>query len=267
MQSLSEYKKIVVKVGTSTLTYENGKMNLKRIEQLVRVLSDLKNSGRDVVLVSSGAISVGVSKMGLAERPGDIPGKQAAAAVGQCALMHLYDNLFLEHGHHVGQVLLTRDAVEHGRKDFIVNTFNRLLSMGAIPVVNENDTLAIEEIEFGDNDSLSAVVAALIGADILIILSDIDGLYDSDPKVNPNAKLIKKVTSADTEICAAAGPSRSTHGTGGMVTKLSAARMMMEKGITTAIVNGENSSNISDILEGKSCGTLFLPNNIKEVII
>jgi len=255
---LSDAKRIVIKVGTTTLTYENGKLNIGLIEKLVRVLSDIKNSGKDVILVSSGAIAVGVSKLRLTERPKDLPGKQAAAAVGQCALMHLYDTLFSEYGYHVSQVLLTRDSVEQKRKDYIVNTFEKLLSLGSIPIVNENDTVSVEEIEFGDNDALSAIVAEITQADLLIILSDIDGLYDKDPKTNAGAQLIHEVNEIDGSMWQGAGPSRSTHGTGGMTTKLAAAKAMLENGKIAAIINGNNPKNILAVLNNKPCGTVFI---------
>ena len=258
MSALTEANKIVVKVGTSTLTYENGRLNLQRIGRLVRVLSDLKNSGKEIVLVSSGAIMAGVSALGLSEKPQDTPGKQAAAAVGQCALMHLYDNLFGEYGHSVGQVLLTGNAAAEGAQDNILNTFNRLFDYKAVPIVNENDTVAVQEIEFGDNDALSAFVSVTIGADLLIILSDIDGLYDKNPKTNPDAALIPRVTSIEADMLEAAGPPGSGRGTGGMVTKLAAACTAMEHNIPMVILNGSEPENIYGVFKDEVQGTLFM---------
>ena len=226
MPILKQAKRIVVKVGTSTLTYETGKTNIRRMAKLVSVLSDLLNSGMEVVLVTSGAIGVGVGKLGLRERPDDTPGPQAAATVGQCELMFMYDKLFGEYGHTVGQLLITRGDIENDcRKTNLVNTFEKLFAYGAIPIVNENDSVAVEEIVFGDNDSLSAIVARLVHADALIILSDIDGLYDSDPHKDADARLIPVVDEIDGRIRALAGGSGTQRGTGGMVTKLHAAEL------------------------------------------
>lgn len=257
-------KRIVIKVGTSTLTYENGKVNLRRIEQLCKVLSDLQNQGRDVILVSSGAIGVGVGKMGLSKKPDSTKEKQALAAIGQCELMFMYDKLFGEYNHMVAQVLLTRDAVdtEHGKEN-VLNTFNTLLNMGIIPIVNENDTVAIDELEghnFGDNDMLSAIVAKLVSADGLIILTDIDGLYDSDPRKNPDAKRIERVEKITDEIERMAGGSGSNRGTGGMTTKIMAAKYATSAGIDCYVLGGDNPKRIYDITDGKSVGTLFCAN-------
>ena len=255
-----QIKRIVVKVGTSTLTYENGSQNLRSIEHLVRVISDLKNASIQVVLVSSGAIGVGVQRLGLSERPKTTPGKQAAAAVGQCELMYLYDKLFLEKSHKVAQVLLTRDVFD--REDRALNarnTFERLMDMGAIPIVNENDTVAIEELEFGDNDTLSAMVACLVGADGLIILSDVDGLYAEDPNHNPHAKRIPVVDVIDEHIESIAGGSGTARGTGGMSTKIQAAKLCTAQGIPMVILNGADPNLLYDVLDGIPTGTLFTP--------
>ncbi len=258
MSSFQSAKRLVVKVGTSTLTYENGRLNLRRIERLVRVLSDLKNSGRDIVLITSGAIGVGVGQLGLPERPRDIGGKQAAAAVGQCELMYIYDKHFSEYGHVTAQLLLTRDAVESPeRRQNIVNTLSRLLEYGAVPIINENDTVATEEIEFGDNDTLSAMVAVLAEADGLIILTDIDGMYDANPREHAGAHLIPKVHEIDDALIRMAGGSGSSRGTGGMVTKLHAAQIALSAGIPTVIMNGSNPKKLYDLLEGAPVGTLF----------
>ncbi|NLY44059.1 MAG: glutamate 5-kinase [Clostridiaceae bacterium] len=259
LNEVKNAKRIIVKVGTSTLTHSNGKLNLKRIECLVRVLSDLKNEGKEVILVTSGAIGVGVGKLGLSERPRTTREKQAIAAVGQCELMFLYDKLFSEYGHIVAQILLTKDVVEEEhRKQNAINTFNTLLEFNIIPIVNENDTVAVEEIEFGDNDTLSAVVGKLVNADLLIILSDIDALYDADPRVNKNAKPIPVVTEITDEIRLLAGGAGSNRGVGGMITKISAAEIACESGVNMIIASGEDPRILYDIFEGKQVGTLFL---------
>ncbi|WP_122638560.1 glutamate 5-kinase [Romboutsia sp. Marseille-P6047] len=260
---IKEAKRIVVKVGTSTLTYDNGNINLNRIEKLTRVLSDIVNSGKEVTLVSSGAIGVGVSKLNLKEKPKDIREKQALSAVGQCELMHIYSKFFGEYSHTVGQVLLTRDVIEDDRiKNNVCNTFDILLEKKIIPIVNENDTISIDEIEnivnFGDNDNLSAIVSLLINADLLIILSDIDGFYDSDPRHNNNAKLISEIEEITEELEACAGGAGSDLGTGGMATKLIAAKKSTEQGIDMILANGKDPEIILDILNGKEIGTLFV---------
>ena len=253
------YSRIVVKVGTSTLTHENGKLNLQAIERLVRVLSDLKNAGKEIILVTSGAIGVGVGKLGLDKKPEDIPSKQAAAAIGQCELMFIYDKFFSEYGHTIAQVLLNRDATEDAiRKQNIINTVECLLRMDAVPVVNENDTVSTEEIEFGDNDSLSAVVAVLANADLLIMLTDIPGLCDCDPRENPHAKLIERVEHIDDQIRALAGGRGSSRGTGGMITKINAAELATANGIDTVITDGAQPKHLYKVLEGRPIGTLFV---------
>jgi len=262
MQRVSNAKRLVVKVGTSTLTYENGLLNLRRVESLVRVLSDIKNSGREIVFVTSGAIGVGAGRLGMRERPTDIGSKQAAAAVGQCELMYVYDKYFAEHGHVTAQLLLTRDVVEENhRKENVVNTLSRLLELGAVPIINENDTVAVEEIEsggrFGDNDTLSAVVAMLADADLLILLTDIDGLYSADPRVNPDAHRVELVEEIDDKLLAFAGGAGSARGTGGMATKLQAAQIATPAGITTVIMDGKAPKRIYDLLEGEPVGTIF----------
>lgn len=250
--------RIVVKVGTSTLAHKTGRLNIRRIEKLCKVLSDLKNAGNEIILVSSGAIGMGVGKLGLSERPGDIPTKQAAAAVGQCELMYTYDKLFTEYSHNVAQILITAPDIENDdRKINFHNTLQRLLELGTIPIINENDTVSTEEIEIGDNDTLSAVVTANIGADILILLSDIDGLYDKDPHLNPDAHLIEYVEKIDDKIIALAGGSGSRLGTGGMITKIKAAQIATEAGCDMVIANGSNPELLYDIIEGKNIGTRF----------
>ena len=253
-----EAARIVVKVGTSTLTYANGKTNLRHMEELVKVLADLLNSGMQVVLVTSGAIGVGVGKLGLSERPMDTPGRQAAATVGQCELMFIYDKMFSEYGHTVGQLLITKsDVDDFTRRTNLINAFEKLFEYGAMPIVNENDSVAVDEIVYGDNDSLSAIVAKLIGADMLIIMSDIDGLYDGNPALNNQARLIPVVDCITDEIYCLAGGAGSCRGTGGMCTKVHAADIATSAGIDTLVINGTPPQNIYKVLEGQSIGTIF----------
>ena len=250
--------RIVVKVGTSTLAYQTGRLNIRRVEQLCKVLSDLKNEGHEIMLVSSGAIGMGVGKLDMPERPTDIPTKQAAAAVGQCELMYTYDKLFSEYNHTVAQILLTASDVEQeSRREHFHNTLFRLLELGALPIVNENDTVATEELGIGDNDTLAAIVAVSAGADLLILLSDIDGLYTDDPHRNPDAKLIYKVRELTPELLAAAQGKGSNLGTGGMTTKLRAAAMVMENHMDMVIANGKNPEILYDIVAGEPVGTRF----------
>ncbi|MBQ2670475.1 MAG: glutamate 5-kinase [Clostridia bacterium] len=255
---------IVVKVGTSTLTYEQGAMNLKLIDRLAMVLSDLKNRGKEIILVSSGAQGIAMGKLHLAEKPKDTKGKQAIAAVGQCELMFLYDKMFGDYNNTVAQVLVTRDDIAiPKRKRNIQNTITTLLEMGIIPIINENDTVSYDEIEIGDNDTLSAVVADLVDADLLVLFSDIDGLYDGDPRTNKDAKLLPLVFDIDS-VRAMAGGAGTKRGTGGMVTKLEAAERATNAGIHMIIANGNNIDGIYDILEGKLMGTLFVSKNFKK---
>ncbi len=258
MAILKDVKRLVVKVGTSTLTYDTGKTNIRRMHKLVSVLSDIVNSGIEVALVTSGAIGVGVGKLGLKERPSDISGRQAAATVGQCELMFMYDKLFGEYGHTVGQLLITKSDVDsEERRKNLVNTFEKLFDYGAVPIVNENDSVAIDEIVYGDNDSLSAIVAKLVNADALIILTDIDGLYDDNPNENEDAKLISQVDEITDELIAVAGGHGSRFSTGGMVTKLHAAQIAMDAGIDTIVMNGAAPESIYKALDGKQIGTFF----------
>lgn len=251
--------RIVIKVGTSTLTYGNGNLNIKGIEKLCKVISDLKNAGHQILLVSSGAIGMGVGKLGLKERPADIPTKQAAAAVGQCELMYVYDKLFSEYNHTVAQILMTGDDFSHiDRYDNFRNTLDRLLELDVLPVINENDTIATSEIKVGDNDTLSAMTAVGASADLLILLSDIDGLYTADPKSDKNATLIDTVEEIDEKIISLAGGSGSSLGTGGMVTKIHAAQLCCEKGIDMVIANGSDPDVLYDIVDGKNIGTRFI---------
>ncbi len=250
--------RVVIKVGTSTLTHKTGNLNIRHIESLCRVLSDLKNAGHEVVLVSSGAIGMGVGKLSLKERPQDMPTKQAAAAVGQCELMYTYDKLFAEYNHTVAQILLTGEDMNHAdRYENFRNTLHRLLELGALPIINENDTVSTAEIAVGDNDTLGAIVAKGAEADLLILLTDIDGLYTADPRKDPEAKLVSVVSEITPELLATAGGKGSALGTGGMATKLSAAKLCLEAGISTVIANGDDPEKLYDILEGKPAGTLF----------
>ncbi len=250
--------RIVVKIGTSTLAHSTGHLNIRRVEALCKTMSDIKNAGHEMILVSSGAIGMGVGKLGLRERPKDIPTKQAAAAVGQCELMYVYDKLFSEYHHTVAQLLITNDnMVNETRHQNFTNTLNRLLELGALPIINENDTVATDEIVIGDNDTLAAKVAEAVHADLLILLSDIDGLYTADPHKDPNAVLLTKVTKIDDNILNLAGVSSTTQGTGGMVTKLHAAEICLNCGCDMVIANGSRPANLYDTLDGKDVGTTF----------
>lgn len=258
MINSKEIKRIVFKVGTSSLTYDTGKINIRRMSALARVLSDLKNAGKEIVLVTSGAIGVGVGKLGLGERPHDTPGRQAAATVGQCELMFLYDKFFGEFGNTVGQLLVTRDDFDdEERRQNLHNTFMKLFEYGAIPVVNENDSVAVEEIVFGDNDSLSAHVAKLVEADTLVILTDIDGLFSANPREDESARLISSVDRITDEILALAGGSGTSRGTGGMITKLHAGEIATVAGIDTVVMNGSDPEDIYKLLDGRQIGTHF----------
>ena len=250
--------RIVIKVGTSTLTHSTGKLNIRRVELLCKVMSDLKNAGHELVLVSSGAIAMGIGKMNLTRKPADVPSKQALAAIGQCELMYIYDKLFSEYHHTVAQVLLTGSDVEdpHRRLNF-QNTMGRLLEMGALPVINENDTVATAEIAVGDNDTLGAIVATNIRADLLVLMSDIEGLYTADPRHDPQAELIPLVEAITPDILALAGGTDNELGTGGMVTKLRAAKMCMDAGCDMIITNGTRPNDLYRIADGEDVGTRF----------
>ena len=255
--------RIVVKVGTSTLAHATGRLNIQRMERLCRVLSDLKNAGHEIILVSSGAIGMGVGKLNLPGRPADMPSKQAAAAVGQCELMYTYDKQFTEYSHTVAQLLLTgEDIKSEQRSRNVRNTLSRLLELGALPIINENDAVATDEIgvenTIGENDSLSAIVAAAIGADLLVLLSDIDGLYDRDPRRHPDARLIPTVERVDDELFTLAEDSSTGLGTGGMITKLRAAAIATEAGCEMVIANGSKPEVLYDIAAGRPAGTRFL---------
>ena len=263
MFDINTKKRIVIKVGTSTLTHKTGRLNIRRMERLVKTLADIQNSGREIILVSSGAIGLGMSKMGLRERPKDTPMKQACAAVGQCELMYMYDKLFGEYNLNVAQILLTRYILETPRKNNVENTFYKLIEHNIIPVVNENDTVAIDELELavGENDSLAAHVGMFCHADLLIIMSDIDGFFDGDPRSNPDAKLIPVVDKIDDRIRALAGDAVSGLGSGGMITKINAAEIAMDAGFDMAIINGRDPDILYDPFEGKQVGTVLLANH------
>ncbi|MBQ2161527.1 MAG: glutamate 5-kinase [Firmicutes bacterium] len=251
--------KITVKVGTSTLTHKTGRLNIRRVEELCKVLSDVKNAGHEIVLVSSGAIGMGVGKLNMAERPKDMPTKQAAAAVGQCELMYVYDKLFQEHNHTVAQILITgEDLADQTRHDNFTNTLMRLLELGALPIINENDTIATSEIAVGDNDTLGALVAASVGSDLFVVLTDIDGLYTSDPRHDESAEFIREVREITEEMLDGAGGGGTELATGGMATKLSAAKIAMDAGVDMIIVNGQNPAVIYDAVDGKPVGTRFI---------
>lgn len=255
--------RIVIKIGTSTLTHATGHLNLRRVEGICKCISDIKNAGHEVILVSSGAIGMGVGKLGLLHRPQDIPTKQAAASVGQCELMYTYDKIFSEYHHTVAQLLITGEDVENPqRSENFTNTIRRLLELGALPIINENDTVATEEIVIGDNDTLAAIVAKSIQADLLVLLSDIDGLFTKDPHRYPDAELIPLVTELTDEVYTLAGVSASEQGTGGMITKLHAANICTSCGCDMVIANGNNVDTLYDIVDGKSVGTRFVGKHL-----
>ncbi len=250
--------RIVIKIGTSTLAHKSGLLNIRRVEGLVKAMSDLKNAGNEIILVSSGAIGMGAGKLSLADKPSDIPTKQAAAAVGQCELMYTYDKLFSEYNHTVAQILITGEDIEHSaRRSNFENTVRRLLELGALPIINENDSIATDEIVIGDNDTLGAIAATAVNADLLILLSDIDGLYTADPHKDKNAVLLECVDEITPEIEGMTGGAGSRFGTGGMATKIKAAKIAVNAGIDMIIANGKDPAVLYEILEGKNVGTRF----------
>ena len=258
-EALKKAKRIVVKVGTSTITYANGKRNFSQIDRLARELSDLQNQGKEMILVSSGAVAVGVDRLGLPAKPNTIPGKQACAAVGQGVLMHTYEKLFADYGQIVAQVLITRtEAIDRHRYTNCRNTFMTLLQQGVIPIVNENDVVALDELKIGDNDNMSALVAGIVDADLVIILSDIDGLYTANPATHPDATLVHTVLEITPEVEASAGGVGSSRGTGGMATKIQAAKAATNSGIQLVIASGTEKNAIPRILQGEEIGTLFV---------
>ena len=257
MGLLAKCRRIVIKVGSSTLTHETGQLNLRRIEEIVKILSDLKNAGKEIVLVSSGAVSAGVARLSLGHRPHSTAEKQATAAVGQTELMKLYSRLFSDYGITVGQILMTRDVFENQeRRSNAENTFDSLLKFGCVPIVNENDSVATDELNFGGNDYLAAYVSLVCHADILLNLSDVDGLYDADPRRNENAKIIERVDDIDS-VLAHAGGIGTERGTGGMIAKLEAAKLVTSAGIPMFILNGHNPELLYALHDGKHVGTYF----------
>jgi glutamate 5-kinase len=259
MFDITAKKRVVIKLGTSTLTHRTGKLNIRRVETLVKIIADLRNHGTEIIIVSSGAIGLGMSKIGLSERPKETAVKQACAAVGQVDLMYMYDKLFGEYGYKVAQILLTKYVIDTPRSGNVYNTIENLLSYNVIPVVNENDTVAIDELELevGENDTLAAYVALMAKADMLVILSDIDGFYDGNPQ-NPDTKLIPFIFDITPEIEKAAGGAGSSLGTGGMATKVKAAKLINGAGIDLAIINGKNPATLYDLFDGKPIGTIFV---------
>lgn len=257
-EKLKDSKRIVIKVGTSTILYDNGKINLHRIELLARELSDLKNQGKEVILVTSGAIGVGVVRMGMEKRPSEVRKKQALAAIGQEMLIHLYDKFFAEYGQITGQVLLTKEnSVQHHQYTHSRNALLTMLEMGVIPIINENDAVAIDELKIGDNDTLSATVASLVDADLLIILSDIDGVYTANPQTHPEATIISEIAEITPEVERMAGGAGSSMGTGGMATKIEAAKIATASGVTMLIASGSERNVIRAIIDGEDKGTIF----------
>ena len=257
-ERLKEASRIVVKVGTSTLAHETGKLDLYRIDHLIRELADLKNQGKEILLVSSGAIAAGLGKLGLSQKPDSIPEKQAIAAIGQGVLMHIYEKFFAEYGQIMGQVLLTKEnSVRHNQYIHSRDSLLAQLAIGAIPVINENDAVSVDEIKIGDNDNLSAMVATLVDADALIILSDIEGLYTANPAVHPEAQLIHEIPEITPEVERIAGGAGSKLGTGGMMTKIQAAQIAMSAGVTMVIASGSREDVIRDVLAGREVGTVF----------
>lgn len=258
-ENLKQARRIVIKVGTSTLAHaDSGKLNLYRIEHLVREIADLHNAGKEIIFVSSGAIAAGMNKLGVRVKPQTIPANQALAAIGQGVLMHIYEKFFAEYGQTIGQILLTGEnaADDHARENSR-NALQAILDMDAIPVINENDAVAVDEIKIGDNDNLSAIVAAMIGAEVLIILSDIDGLYDGNPKLDSSARLIDEVAAIDSDVERMAGGAGTKLGTGGMFTKVQAAKFATAHGVTMLIINGGVVGNLRRALSGESVGTIF----------
>lgn len=255
--------RIVVKIGTSTLTHKTGRINIRRVEELCKVISDMKNAGHEVILVSSGAIGMGVGKLNMHEKPQDMATKQAAAAIGQCELMYLYDKQFMNYNHTIAQILLTsRDIEDEVSNENFRNTMNRLLELNVMPIVNENDTIATEEIAVGDNDTLGAIVAKTAQADLLVLLSDIDGLFTADPRSDKNAQLLDLVFSITPDIENLAGSKGSELATGGMITKINAAKIVMEAGIDMIITNGMYPKNLYAILDGEKIGTRFIGKKV-----
>ena len=261
MKDFENKKRIVIKVGSSTLAYPTGHLNIRKCQHLIEVMSDIKNSGREVIFVTSGAQGVGAAQAGLPCKPTDMPGKQACAAIGQSELMKFYSENFEEYNHKVAQLLLTRDVISnHVRRENVINTFNKLFEMGVIPIINANDVVSIKQLDFDENDTLSAIVATLCGADLLVMLTDVDGLYDGDPK-DPSSKLIKEVDHITTDIISLAQGSGSSVGTGGMLTKIEAAQIATEAGIDTVIIGNHDPRLLYELFEGEPVCTYFKAAN------
>jgi len=257
MDKITNAKRVVIKVGTSTLCYKTGNLNIRRVRKLIEVMSDLKNEGRDIIFVTSGAVGIGVGRAGLTARPKDIPTKQACAAIGQCELMNIYDREFSKFNHTVAQLLVTRDVISNKtRHENAFNTLHRLLEMNIVPIINANDTVSIEQLDFDENDTLSAVMAQLCEADLLVILTDVDGLYDRNPS-DPDAKHIPLVTKLTDEMISSAKQKGSELASGGMITKLEAASIAGENGIPTVIINGDDPEKLYGIFDGTAKYTLF----------
>ena len=257
MEKVKNAKRVVIKVGTSTLCYRTGNLNIRRVRHLVEVMSDLKNEGRDIIFVTSGAVGIGVGRAGLTRRPSDIPTKQACAAIGQCELMNIYDREFSRFNHTVAQLLVTRDVISNKtRHENAFNTLHRLLEMNIVPIINANDTVSIEQLDFDENDTLSAIMAQLCEADLLVILTDVDGLYDMDPSL-PDAKHIPVVNKLTDEMINSARQKGSELASGGMITKLEAASIAGENGIPTVIINGDDPDNLYRLFDGEAKCTLF----------
>ena len=261
---LTKAKRIVVKVGTSTLTYDTGRLNLRRIEAIVKQLADLANQGKEIILVSSGAVGAGLAPLGFKEKPKDLVMKQAAASVGQGVLLHMYEKLFREYGHTVGQILLTReDSTNRSRYINLRNTLYALISLGVIPILNENDVVSIDEFKIGDNDTLSAIIASTVEADLLIILSDIEGLYTANPQTNPDAELISEVEAITPHIYEISGGAGTARGTGGMYTKIEAANIAVNSGVHMVVASGAHNDSIEVIAAGGLRGTHFVARDTK----
>lgn len=262
MPCFADKKRIVIKVGSSTLAYPTGHLNIRKCYDLIEVMSDIKNSGREIVFVTSGAQGVGAARAGLNAKPTDIPSKQACAAIGQSELMTFYSENFGRYNHKVAQLLLTRDVVSNAERKFnVVNTFNKLFEMGVIPIINANDAISIKQLDFDENDTLSAIVASLCEADLLVMLTDVDGLYDGDPKL-PDSKLIEEVSAITPEIISVAQGAGSKLGTGGMLTKLEAAKIATDDGIDAVIINGDNPHKLYELFEGTARCTYFKANRM-----
>ncbi len=266
MIDIASKKRIVIKLGSSILTHKTGRLNIRRVTRLIRNLADLHNAGRELMLVSSGSVAMGMGRMGLATRPNDTPTKQALAAIGQCELMHFYEDMFGEYNITIAQILLTKATLSNDRLPHVRNTINRCLEMGALPIINENDSVAIDELELeiGENDSLAATLAAALDADLLVILSDVSGLYSADPRQDESAHVLEVVEKIDATIEKMAGGAGTSRGTGGMATKINAAKIATQNGVDMIIMNGKDPDNLYTLFDGKPIGTHFMANGAKK---